>query len=459
MSEFSQRQAVLITTCAGAFITPFAASSINIALPAIGKWFGLNAVALSWVATSYLLAAAMFLGPFGKLADIYGRKRVYYWGLLITTFASLCAGIAPVYQVLIVFRVLQGIGAAMVFGTGLAILASAFPAPERGKILGINVAATYLGLSLGPVVGGLLTTFWGWQSVFLINVPVGIFILILQYLKVKPEQVKANKEGFDLRGSLFYGVGLAALMYGFSIIPSVFGFFLVLCGIAFLILFYFYEVVVVFPVLNMNLFRKNSVFTLSIIAALINYSTTFAVGFLLSLYLQYTKEISPRNAGLILFVQPLVMAFCSPVAGKLSDRIEPWIIASLGLALNTLGLLFLIFINQSTSINFIYLCLVVLGVGISLFSSPNTSAAMGSVDHKDYGVASATIGTMRLLGQMFSLGISTLVFALVIGHVPITPVNYHKFLYGIKIAFIIFTLISVPGIFASAVRGKIHANA
>jgi EmrB/QacA subfamily drug resistance transporter len=328
-------------------------SSVNIALPSIGKEFAMDAVLLSWVATSFLLAAAMFLVPSGRIADIHGRKRIFTYGILIYTVSSLLSAISTSAIILISYRVLQGIGGAMIFGTAVAILTSVFPPGERGKALGINVAAVYLGLSLGPFLGGFLTQHFGWRSIFLANVPLGLIIIVIIFWKLKGEWAEAKGEKFDFTGSIIYSLTLVAIMYGFSLLPAMSSAWLILIGVLGISAFVVWELRVESPVLNINLFRNNTVFAFSNLAALINYSATFAVTFLLSLYLQYINGLSPQNAGLILISQPVVMAIFSPFAGRLSDRIEPRIVASIGMALASVGLFLFTFLNEKTSLEFI----------------------------------------------------------------------------------------------------------
>jgi EmrB/QacA subfamily drug resistance transporter len=454
-STARQRAALVIATLA-AFITPFMGSAVNIALPAIGSEFAIDAVLLNWVSTAFILASAMFLVPMGRLADMRGRKRVFMAGMAIYTAASLLSPFAGSATALIACRVAQGIGSAMTFGTGLPILISVFPPERRGRVLGINVAAVYLGLSMGPFLGGLITQHLGWRFIFLATVPMGIAILVLVPVYLEGEWAEAKGERFDLAGSLVYGAGLVALMYGFSRLPSTPGIVLSLAGAAALFAFYRIEVTVASPVMNMALFRDNVVFAMSNFAALINYSATFASGFLLSLYLQYIKAMSPESAGIILVAQPAVMALLSPLAGSLSDRIEPRVVASIGMALTTLGLSSFIFLDAGTPLGLIVAGLVVLGFGFALFSSPNTNAVMSSVESRHYGVASGTLGTMRLTGQMFSMGIAMLIFALIMGRVPITPQHYGQFLASARVAFSIFTALCFAGIFMSLARGKVR---
>ena len=455
MYDKSIRKSALVVAVLSSFVTPFMGSSVNIALPSIQREFRIDAVLLSWVATSYILAAAVCLVPFGRLADIYGRKRIFLYGIVLFTFASLAAASSLSVPVLILFRVFQGIGSAMIFATGTAILISVYPPHERGRVLGINVAAVYLGLSLGPTLGGVLTHHLTWRSVFLANVPLGLIIICLVLWRLKGEWAEARGETFDLTGALIYGMAIIAVMYGISLLPSGKGLWMILWGVICAWAFLKWEARVPDPVFETGLFRENRVFACSNVAALINYSATFAVTFLLSLYLQYIKGLTPQGAGVILVAQPAVMAAFSPFAGRLSDRIQPRAVASLGMFLTAVGLVFLAFLNRGTTLFFITATLVLLGLGFALFSSPNTNAVMSSVEKKFYGTASGTVGTMRLLGMMISMGIASLVFALFIGRVQITSEYHVVFIRGVRVAFMIFSILCFVGIIPSWVRGKL----
>ncbi|MGB7545307.1 MAG: MFS transporter, partial [Methanothrix sp.] len=311
-SDSDTKSCALIIATLTAFLPPFMASSINIALPAIGKEFSMNAVLLGWIATSYLLSSAVFMVPFGKLADIIGMKKVFLSGLFIFTISSLVAYAAPSSTILILSRVLQGIGAAMIFGTGTAILVNVFPLQERGKVLGINAASVYLGLTLGPFLGGVLTHYFGWRSLFLVNVPLGLIPLALGLTRLKGEWAGERGESFDLRGSAIYSLMLVSIMCGFTLLPTPVGVALVLSGAAMLPLLVRAESKVKCPVMDINLFKNNRVYLFSNLAALISYSATFAITFLLSLYLQYIKGLAPDQAGLVMLMQPAVMTVVSP---------------------------------------------------------------------------------------------------------------------------------------------------
>ncbi len=436
------------------FLAPFMGSAVNIALPDIGRRFGADPVILGWVATAYLLAAAVFLLPFGRLADIHGRKKIFIIGISIYTLSSLLTALAPSILALIGFRVLQGFGAALIFGTAIAILTSVFPPGERGKALGINTAAVYLGLSLGPVLGGWLTQEFGWRSIFLFNIPLGLVIIVIVLWRLGDEWAESKGESFDFGGSVLYGLALVGIMLGFSRLPQLLGVCLLIGGLALVGGFVGWENRVASPVLNLGIFRLNRVFAFSNLAALVNYSATFAVGFFVSLYLQYVKGMNPQHAGFILISQPAVMALFSPLAGRASDKIEPRVVASIGMALSSIGLLLLAFLRATSALAFVVGSLALLGFGFALFSSPNTNAVMSSVEKKFYGVASATLGTMRLVGQMFSMGVAMMIFAVLVGRVQITPANQADFLRAIKTGFTIFAVLCFLGVFASLARGN-----
>lgn len=438
----------LIIAIISSFLTPFMSSAINIALPAIGNEFLTNAILLSWIPTSFLLASAIFAVPFGRIADIYGMKKIFTYGMVIFTISSFLCAIAPSDISLIAFRVIQGIGTAMVFVTGLAIVTSVYPPQERGKAIGFTIGAVYVGLSLGPALGGIMTQFLGWRSLFYLVVPFGILVLVLTFWKLKGEWAACQGEKFDLPGTILYSIALLTFMLGFSELPGITGIIMIIIGVIGLAAFVMLELKVKVPVFDMKLF-KNRTFGFSSLAALINYMATFAVVFLLSLYLQYIKGFDASDAGLILIAQPVIMAILAPIAGRLSDKYEPRIIATIGMALTTFGLFIFSFLNSNTDIWFIIIGLVVLGAGFGLFSSPNTNAIMGSVERRFLGIASATVSTMRLIGQTLSMGIAILIFSLFIGRVVIAPENYPELLSSIQIAFAIFTGLCFVGIFIS----------
>jgi EmrB/QacA subfamily drug resistance transporter len=454
MESGNVKNIVLLIAVLAGFLTPFMGASVNVALPTIGREFGMDPVQLSWVATAYLLASAVFLVPFGKLADMVGRKKIFTVGIAVFSASSLLSVVSTSGIMLIVSRALQGAGSALIFGTSMAMMTSVFPPGERGKALGINVAAVYLGLTCGPVLGGLMTQHFGWRSLFVISAALGSVVLLIVLKKLKTEWADGRGEPFDLVGAILYGVMLTGLIYGLSKLPSLLGTSLLGGSLVGLFVFAWWENRTRNPVLDFSLFRDNRVFAFSNLAAFINYSATFAVVFLLSLYLQEIRGLDPQAAGLVLMAQPIVMTICSPFAGRLSDRLESRMIASLGMGVTTLALMLFALINSATGLTYIVVALLVFGFGLALFSSPNTNAIMSSVEKQYYGVASAAVGTMRLTGQMFSMGIAMMIFALYVGRVKITPEQHPVFLASIKMAFLVFGVLCAFGVFASLARGK-----
>jgi EmrB/QacA subfamily drug resistance transporter len=452
----TSKGAVLLVATMASFLFPFMLSAVNIALPTIGKELSLDAVMLGWIATAYLLSSATFLVPFGRIADIYGRKKIFTCGIVILTLSALLSGMANSATMLISCRVFQGVGGAMLAGTAVALLTTVFPANERGKVLGINVAATYIGLSLGPVLGGVLTQRLGWRSIFFLGAILGLAVIGVVLWKLRGEWAGAKGEKFDFAGSVIYSLGLAALVYGFTLLPAMSGVGLIIGGAIGLSVFTRWETRTRSPVLDLSLFRNSKAFTLSNLAALINYSATFAITFLISLYLQYVKGFNPESAGLILVAMPAMQAIFSPLAGRLSDRIEPRLIASAGMALTTIGLIIFIFLSEGTSLELIIGNLILIGFGFALFSSPNTNAVMSSAPNTAYGVASATLATMRQVGMVLSMGVAMLMFTLYIGRVQITPEYYLPFQQSMKTSFLVFAVLCFAGIFASLARGKVR---
>lgn len=446
--------AIVATT---SFMGTFMISSVNIALPAIEKSFGLNAVTLSWVITSFLLSTAMFLLPLGRWGDLTGIRRLFKTGIVVFTLFSLACGFATSGVWLIVFRFVQGIGAACISTTGPAILVSTFPPHYRGRVLGISVSAVYVGLAFGPFAGGYITQFIGWRAIFYISSVLGMFttVIALKFLD-KDEANNDTGRKIDLRGTFLYMIGLVTLVYGSSKIPSLAGWLLMASGMVTILLFWKIETKSAYPVIDTGLFTNNRLFAFSNLAALIIYSATFGIVFFLSLYLQKIIGLNPRSAGTILVAQPVVMALFSPIAGRLSDRIQPRYLATVGMSMCTIGLAVLVFLTAVTPVWHIVVLLLWLGLGFALFSSPNMNTVMSSVERSQLGLASGTSATMRVVGQIVSMTIATLFFAAFIGNQSIEIVPDQQFLDAIRWGFVTFSLVSVAGIFFSYKRGEIN---
>ncbi len=448
---------VLLATTISSFTTPFMGSSVNVALPMIARDYAMSALALSWVVSAFLLAAASMLLPIGRLADIHGRKSFFIAGSLLFAASSVLCLAAGSTGVFIAFRALQGVGGAMIFSAGTAMLVAAYPPEKRGSVLGINIAAVYIGLTVGPFIGGLLTEHIGWEAIFIFNTVLGLGAALAGAKTPKEEKPAAHGEKFDLIGSCLYVAALFSLMVGFSQLPRLLGGALIIAGATCFAFFIRRQLKLSQPLIHISLFLNNRIFAFSNLAALINYSATFAVTFLLSLYLQHVKLLTPSQTGLVLVVEPLLQAAFSPLAGRLSDRYDPRIIASAGMTLTVVGLFGLVWIGAETSLVQIAVLLAVLGIGFAFFSSPNVNAIMSSVDKKIYGIASATLATMRLCGQMVSMGIAMLVFSWIIGERGLGGENSALFISSAQWIFVILAGACVLGVFASLARGKVRS--
>ena len=446
------RSVALAATAVASFLVPFMMSAVGITLPAIQTALSATAVELSWVAGGYMLALSVILLPIGRLADIWGRRRTFLWGTAWFTISTLLVSLAWSIEALLVLRVLQGVGAAMINSTGIAIVTAIYPPKERGRAMGIIVGCVYAGLSVGPLLGGLLTDWAGWRAVFYLCLAPGVLAWILA-CRIDSEWRPARGQSFDLLGAVFYGVFVIACVKGLTGLarPGVGISLLILSAVA-LLLFVRRSRSIEHSVLSLGLFTSNRVFTLSSVATMINYAGTFAVGFLLSLYLQVVKGFSPVHAGLTLVIQPAVQALLSPLAGVLSDRFNAAAMATLGMALCGAGLLGLGYIDAASEVWVIGALLALMGLGFALFASPNMSVIMGSVAPKDYSIASSLVATMRTFGMSLSMGIATVVFGFLLHGRQVSLENIPQFLASMRIIFDVCAGLCVAGVFCSLGR-------
>ncbi|MDD3908913.1 MAG: MFS transporter [Proteiniphilum sp.] len=458
IQELKKREglSILLVVAVTSFMGTFLVSAVNIALPTIERDFSLNAIELSWIITSFMLATALFMLPAGAWGDRKDNGKLFKLGVLIFTLASVVCYMAPSGNWLIAGRFLQGVGTAFTSTTGQAILVASFPVEKRGQVLGISVASVYGGLALGPLIGGILTLHTGWRSLFLISLILGVITIFISFVFLKSESNRAaTTKKTDRKGTFLFMAGLTALVYGSSQIPSLAGWGLMGGAVILLLLFWKFESNTEYPLLDTKLFSHNRLFTYSGLSALINYTSTFAIVFFLSLYLQKVHGLSPRDAGAIIISQPVVMAIFSPVMGKLSDKFQPRYFATTGMAICSSGLVMLAFIGPDTPLGVITAILVWVGLGFALFSSPNMSTIMSSVDRKQYGQASGLAASMRVFGQIISMSIVTLIFSLMFGDLSVEAVPDTVFMSAMRWGFIIFALIGIPGVYFSYNRGNL----
>ncbi len=455
LSKIQERQYIFITVLLASVSGPILLSGVTVALPTIGNELSMNAIELGWVNYAFNLTLVVCTLPLGRLADITGRKRMYTIGLLLFAVSTLLSTLSNSSLMFILLRVVQGASLAMVWGTSTALLSAAYPHNERGKVLGWNVAAVYVGVSIGPTIGGLLTQNFGWRSIFYLGFILQLPVLALLFAKVRGEWAEAKGDKYDIIGSLLFGATLFFLMYGFSLLPSTDGIVLIVVGIVALSAFIVWELRVESPMLNIRVLAQNRMFAFSGLSQLLFQGATFPVAFILSLYLQYIRGLSPQDAGFVMLAQPVMQAVFSPFAGKLSDRMQPRMLASIGIALTLVGILLLFNATEGTDLLPFIVSQVLIGFGIALFASPNTNAIMSSIERKYYGVGSALQSTSRDVGITLGMGVLMLLFSLHMGTAQIVPEYYGAFVESIKVALVIFAISSFCCLLISAARGKI----
>ena len=453
------RRAAIVMTMLSSVATAMMLSTVNVALPSIAAALKMDAVTLSWVPMAYLLASAACVLSLARLADMFGRRRIFLWGTVGVVLASVIAACADSTAVLLCARALQGASAAALFATQIAIISSVYPPAKRGAAIGATISAVYIGLSLGPLLGGRVIEMFSWRAAFLPHLPLTLVVLYLCLRHMRFEWRDAERGVFDAVGALLYAIGIMVLMVGLASLPSTHGVLMLAGGAVLLWMFFRYERGHAHPIFDVELFYTNRVFTLSCLASLVMYTTTFANVMLVSLYLQYLKDVPPSRAGLIMMTQPLVMAIFSPIAGRLSDRVEPRVIASLGMALTALGLAGFALLDAHSALSSTAVCLAICGFGFSLFSSPNVNAIMGAVPPKDYSRASGAMSVMRVMGQLTSMGLVAVVMGFWLGPVAIEPAVYERLGHAIATCFASGALLSALGIALSLSRGRMHRPA
>ena len=435
------------------FLTPFMFSAIGIALPAIGLEFSATGADLGLISMVYILGTALFLLPTGRLGDIYGRKKIFFAGIIVMTIATAALGFSTSIKDIIIFRFIQGIGGAMITSTSFAILSSIFPPKKRGQAMGVVVSCVYLGISLGPTLSGVVVQNFGWRWIFYAALPIQFLIMIFAFTCLKGEWADARGKKFDWSGSLLYMFGLGGIILGSIGDQQIPGApWLLGAGIVIFAFFIIQEKRASFPILPIETISKNRTFTLSNIATLLNYAASFGVTFFFSLYLQITKGLSPQTAGFILVTQPLLQAAVAPFAGRLADKYRAAPIATFGMTLCTLGLAWASTLDATTSLAGIFGIQIVMGLGFGLFSTPNTTVIMSSVEKIDYGMASSMLATMRTVGMLAAMTVITVLLAHFLGEQEVGPETTKEFITTLQTAMRIFTVTGIVAIFCSIGR-------
>lgn len=451
----AEQKHTLIACMTTAFITTFMGSSLNLAIPNIEAHFGVGASVVGWVVTAYMLAVSSMNVPLGKVADATGRRRMFIFAIAVFGFASFVGAFSVSIWMLLAMRLMQGFAGAMIFSTNNAILMSAFPESQRGSVLGKSTAATYIGLSAGPVIGGFLNGYLGWRSIFIASSLIAAAAFIIAVKGLPKREEKREHGRFDMPGAMLYFAMIIMILYGLTDLSIARNArFVLAAGLCLCAVFVMVEKRADDPIIQIEMFTKDRPFLCSNLAALLNYGATFTVGYLLSIYLQMIMGFSSQAAGLILIVQPAMQALFSPYMGRLSDRVPPHRLASGGMGICAAGLILLTRLTEGTPLAFVILILVVMGFGFAMFSSPNVNAIMSRVDPADFGVANSIVATMRNLGQSSSMAVVTIVMGAMVGNTALANVPSGALMDAIHLIFAIFVGICAAGVVLSLSRGK-----
>ena len=441
---------ILLICTVLSFFAVFAVNSVMVVIPTIASEFHMSNIVQNWAIIIFLLVVAVLSVPAGQISGKYGLKKVTIISVILFILISIANVLVTSSEQFLLCRLVLGIALSFFNVTSMAMVVSAFDPEERGKALGITITGVYIALSLAPVLGGILNYQLGWRSVVLFGVPFLLVILALLLTKVDEEWVTFEGVPLDLKGSVLSGIGMVLFIYGFTILNEPLGVILTVFGVVFLVIFGFIELRQTHPVFDIRFF-KNRRFLSANFASLCAYLATFAVTTILNYHLQYIKGFDSQTAGIILLAAPLCQVVLAPIAGRLSDKYVPQVLAAIGMGLGTVSLALFSFLGEATSLEFLIVSMIIYGVGFGLFSPPNTNVIMSSVPPKDTSVASASVATMRTVGQAMSLGILTLVFAFVMGDVPIVEQYYPLLISSCQITCLICVVLCIASVFASLV--------
>ena len=456
MTEHKKHNTVLFSAISTSFLTAFAGSALTLCVPAMGDYFHMGAASVGWIITVYAIGVAAFSVPMGKLADSTSRKNVLLIGVAVFVITSFLSIAASAGWTIIALRALQALGAAMIFATNMPIAIASAPPSKRGQTIGIVTSGVYVGLTLGPVLGGMLNHMWGWKSIFAFAGIIGIFSFAASAAGIEDVQQKDEGSRQDVAGNIIYIIMICAIIYGLTDLNSTsFAWIILAGGLLLAIVFVKVELAASNPMMDVRLFKGNPTFSLSLLTAFFQYSSTFALSYLVSIYLQVVLGFTSQTAGIILISQPLFMAVLSPKVGKLSDRMPAYKLASAGIGLCGISLLFFAFAGRGTHLVIILIALAVAGIGTALFSSPNTNVVMSCVPPSKFGVTNSILSATRTGGQSFCMAIITLIVSSTVGNVSLYEAGADNLLHTMRTGFIIFTALCLSGCLMSLQRRKV----
>jgi len=407
-------RATVITVAIGTFVSSFDVNAANVALPLIQSSFNTTIGVVEWVVVAYLLTLCATQLTFGRFSDLYGLKKIYVSGFIGFTVISLFCGLSTNIIMLIIFRIFQALFGAMMISTGSAIVTNTVASENRGKALSITTIAVGVAVCTGPSLGGLLASSFGWNSIFLINIPIGVLGTILAIRNIQRDAQKSDKK-FDPIGSLLIILGLVMVLLPFDMMSisstnPILIFSTLGVGLLMIVVFIIYEKKCDHPILNLSLFN-NRIFTASNFAAVFFYMCEFIVLFLAPYYLQQQHMLSLPLSGLMMLPISLAMMVVAPVSGMISDKFDSRFISCAGLGILGVSVLFFGTFKTNTPVSLLLADFALTGIGAGLFQTPNNSAVMGSVSPQNRGIAGATLGTMRNIGMVLGEAISAALLA------------------------------------------------
>lgn len=438
----TEEKYIIATGSLATVIVAFLLNAAPVALPSIAKSFAMNNILQNWVDTIYLLSIAVFSIPCGKICQKYGLNKILKVGIIFFLIGTLGTALSLNASMLLLFRVVLGIGSALLNVSSIALIVEAMPNEKKGPALGIAVAAVYIGIALSPILGGSLIFNFGWQSLFIATIPV---ILLNYYLsdKIKKEWIHYDNNKFDINGTILYSVGIVLFIYGFTRILEFTGQILTIIGIILLVIFGIWEFKSSNPIFEMKLF-KNIRFAAANLACLFSYFATFMITYVYNYHLQYIMGMNSQTAGLYLIITPAIMVLMSILSGYLIKKIKGEYLTGTGLIILAVAFILLCTLSNTTPLEIILIAMTLHGIGYGLFSSPNTVLITTSVPEEETSKASASLSAMRLIGQTVSLGIFTTVFAIIMSNVVIEPKYYALLIescHNISILAVIFVVI------------------
>lgn len=448
-----ERKRVLLACCLAGFITPLLSTMMNLSLLNIGAEFGVGSHQQAYVNTAFLLSSVVFMVPLAKVGDLIGKKRTFMIGVGVLAAICLIAPMSPSFWFLIMCRVVMGFGSAAIVTNSISMITDVYPTENRGGAIGLQTMCVYIGLAAGPPLGGVLNDVFGWHSLFLVVVPLAVAALVC--MASFRHEISVDSSGkLDVRGSILYGIAIVLTMGGIINMPETWAFVALVIGLVFLVLFAHSQTTVEDHLLNVRLFRSR-VFAGSCVTTFMNYAASYSISFFLALYLQSIGGLTGTEAGLLMLVQPTIQAVFTPYFGRMSDRLpDKRILPTLGMLVSAVGIAMILFYGTVADFPLIVATMLVVGFGFSMFSAPNTSIIMGSVDRTETGEASAMVAVMRQTGMMMSMGIAMLFISVIMGSTDnLAPETYDSFIEVMRYSFGLCVAMCLVGAVLSMLRG------